>query len=226
LTERDVLPYRCPGCQHPPHRALSKRKEEHQARTFSYHVGETRRQPGSQLHVGKEHLLAVRPSLPGDSGALPHSAAGAVATCQILAGDHFLTRCRTHKRGNRCPLLVEVDQFDAALDPYTSTCQHLRQHDFDVGLPKKHGHGKSAAGHAELLEPDPDRPPGEVQVDFRSGIGSASITPSGRSTSSVRGCMIIARDGRNGSGRRSMIRTRAPYTCACGASVNRPGPRR
>ena len=38
------------------------------------------------------------------------------------------------------------------------------------------------------------------------------------------GCMISARDGRNASGRRSTIRTRAPWSWACSASASPAGP--
>ena len=53
---------------------------------------------------------------------------------------------------------------------------------------------------------------------------SASVTPSGRSTSRVRGCTISARDGRNASVRRSTTRTRAPWSCACSARARPVGP--
>jgi hypothetical protein len=53
---------------------------------------------------------------------------------------------------------------------------------------------------------------------------SACVTPSGRSTSSVRECRMRAREGRTASGRRSMIRTAAPWSWACRARAS-PGAR-
>ena len=53
---------------------------------------------------------------------------------------------------------------------------------------------------------------------------SASVTPSGRSTSSVRECRISAREGRKASGRRSTTRTTAPWSWACKASASPAGP--
>ena len=53
---------------------------------------------------------------------------------------------------------------------------------------------------------------------------SACVTASGRSTSSVRACMISAREGRKASGRRSMIRTSAPWSWACRARARPAGP--
>ncbi len=65
----------------------------------------------------------------------------------------------------------------------------------------------------------------------RSAVGamsalasSACVTPSGRSTSSVRECRIKAREGRKASGRRSMIRTSAPWSWACNARASPAGP--
>jgi hypothetical protein len=53
---------------------------------------------------------------------------------------------------------------------------------------------------------------------------SASVTPSGRSASSVRGCVIIALDGRDAAARRSTTRTVAPCADICRAVVRPVGP--
>ncbi len=53
---------------------------------------------------------------------------------------------------------------------------------------------------------------------------SASATPSGRRPPGSAGCTIIAREGRNASGRRSTTRTVAPWACACSAVARPVGP--
>ena len=68
---------------------------------------------------------------------------------------------------------------------------------------------RGAAGHAVTCPLSP---------------GGRGATPSGRSTSRVRGWTIMARDGRKASVRRSTMRTRAPRSAAWRASARPVGP--
>ena len=182
-----------------------------------------------QLEVGEHDLRAVAAAGPADAGGPADGAVGAVAAGDppVRASVRYPRPAQGGPRTERVASSIPTSSVPRSTGtprsssawPSTVSTSSLPQQ----GQVREGRVGQVQPGEATgtMRRPRCSRAAGAVSARARS----ASTTPSGRSTSSVRGCTISAREGRNAAGRRSTTRTRAPCAWACSADrqAGRPG---